>query len=113
MVTKLLFLLDLRILFIICAVCKTFFLEICSVENDDKLADRTLLSPRLILDLLDILPRTTYLKFNGDSYQQTDEAAIGGPTSAIVSEIYMQSCIRDNSHHNSRSPSQSLGTPCR
>ena len=60
-------------------------------EHDDKLADRTLLSPGQIPDLLDILPRTTYFKFNGDFYQQTDGAAMGGPTSAIVSEIYMQS----------------------
>ena len=61
------------------------------LEHDDKLADRTLLSPAQILDLLDILLRTTYFKFNGDFYQQTDRAAVGGPTSAIVSEIYMQS----------------------
>ena len=60
-------------------------------EHDQKLADRTLLSPKQILDLLDILLRTTYFKFNGDFYQQTDGAAMGGPTSAIVSEIYMQS----------------------
>ena len=60
-------------------------------EHDDKLADRTLLSPRQILDLLDILLRTTYFKFNGDFYQETDGAAMGGPTLAIVSEIYMQS----------------------
>ena len=61
------------------------------LEHDEKLADRTLLSPRQILDLLDILLRTTYFKFNGDFYQQTDGAAMGGPTSAIVSEIYLQS----------------------
>ena len=61
------------------------------LEHDEKLADRTLLSPRQILDLLDILLRTTYFKFNGDFYQQTDGAAMGDPTSAIVSEIYMQS----------------------
>ena len=61
------------------------------LEHDQKLADRTLLSPKQILDLLDILLRTTYFKFNGDFYQQTDGAAMGGPTSAIVSEIYMQS----------------------
>ena len=60
-------------------------------EHDDKLADRTLLSPRQILDLHDILLRTTYFKFNGDFYQQADGASVGGPTSAIVSEIYMQS----------------------
>ena len=61
------------------------------LKHDQKLADRTLLSPKQILDLLDILLRTTYFKFNGDFYQQTDGAAMGGPTSAIVSEIYMQS----------------------
>ena len=60
-------------------------------EHDDKLADRTLLSPRQILGLLDILLRTTYFKFNGDFYQQTERAATEGPTSTIVSEIYMQS----------------------
>ena len=72
------------------------------LEHDDKLADRTLFSPRQILDLLDILPHTIYFKFNGDFYQQTDGAAMGGPTSAIFSEIYMQSL--DNCHHNSRPP---------
>ena len=61
------------------------------LEHDDKLADRTLLSSGQILDLLDILLRTTYFKFNGDFYQQTDGAATRGPTSAIVLEIYMQS----------------------
>ena len=61
------------------------------LEHDQKLADMTLLSPKQILDLLDILLCTTYFKFNGDFYQQTDRAAMGGPTSAIVSEIYMQS----------------------
>ena len=53
-------------------------------EHDDNLADRTLLSPKQILDLLDILLHTTYSKFNGDVYQQTDGAAMGGPTSAII-----------------------------
>ena len=80
-------------------------------EHDDKLADRTLLSPRQILDLLDILPYTTYFKFTGDFYQQTDGAAMGGPTSATFRNLY--AVIRDNSHHNSRPPSQSLGMPCR
>ena len=61
------------------------------LEHDDKLADRTLASPRQILDLLDILLRTTCFKFNGDFYQQTDGTTMGGPTSAIVSEICMQS----------------------
>ena len=61
------------------------------LEHDDKLAARTLLSPRQIVDLLDILLRTTYFKFNGVFFQQRDGAAVGGPTSPIVPEIYMQS----------------------
>ena len=61
------------------------------LEHDNKLADMTLLSSRQILDLLYILLRTTYFRFNVDFYQQTDGAAMEGPTSAIVSEIYMQS----------------------
>ena len=60
------------------------------LQHDDKLADRTRLSPNQILNVLDILLRTTYFKFNDQVYQQTDGAAMGGPTSAIVSEIYMQ-----------------------
>ena len=60
------------------------------LQHDDKLADRTPLTPNQILDLLSILLRTTYFKFNDQFYQQTDGAAMGGPTSAIVSEIYMQ-----------------------
>ena len=70
---------------------KPFSLSKIFQKHDDKLTDRTLLSPRQILNLLDILLPTTYFKFNGDFYQQTDGAAMGGPTSAIVSEIYMQS----------------------
>ena len=70
-------------------ILRSFLLIRDLLEHDEKLADRTLLSPRQILDLLDILLRTTYFKFNGDFYQQTDGAAMGGPTSAIVSEIYM------------------------
>ena len=57
------------------------------LEHDEKLADRTLLSSRQILDLLDILLHTAYFKFNGDFYQQTDGAAMRSPTSAIVPEI--------------------------
>ena len=66
-------------------------LIIKDLPEHDKLVDTTLLSPRIILDLLNILLRTTNFKFSGDFYQQTDRAAMGGPTSAIVSEIYMQS----------------------
>ena len=68
------------------------------LEHDDKLAARTLLSPRQIVDLLDILLRTTYFKFNGVFFHQRDGAAVGGPTSPIVPEIYMQSAITTADH---------------
>ena len=60
------------------------------LQHDNKLTDRIPLTPNQILDLLSILLRTTYFKFNDQFYQQTDGAAVGGPTSAFVSEIYMQ-----------------------
>ena len=60
------------------------------LQHDNKIADQTSLSPNQILDVLNSLLRTTYFKFNDQFYQQTDRAAMGDPTSAIVSEIYMQ-----------------------
>ena len=41
------------------------------LEHDEKLADRTLFSPRQILDLLDILLRTTYLEISTN--KQTEQ----------------------------------------
>ena len=60
------------------------------LQRDDKLADQTPSSPNQILDLLNVLLQATNFKFNNQFYQQTDGAAMGGPTSAIVSEIYIQ-----------------------
>ena len=60
------------------------------LQHDNKLTDRAPLTPNQILDLLSIILGTTYFKFNDQFYQQTDGAAMGSPTSAIVSEIYMQ-----------------------
>ena len=59
------------------------------LQHDDKLTDRTPLSSNQILDLLNVLLRTTYFKFNDQFCQQTDGAVMGGPASAIVSEVYM------------------------
>ena len=54
------------------------------LQHDDKLADLTPLSPNQILDLLSeqLISNSTTIS--------TDGASMGGPTSAIVSEIYMQ-----------------------
>ena len=76
---------DVTSLYTTIPIDQTFLIIKDLLENDDKLADRTILSPKQILDVLDILLRTTYFKFNGDFYQQTDGAAMGGSTSAIVS----------------------------
>ena len=60
------------------------------LENDETLSDRTPLSPKNVLDLLEFLVRTTFFIFNGTYYQQTEGVAMGGPPSSIVAEIYMQ-----------------------
>ena len=60
------------------------------LENDKTLSDRTPLSPKNVLDLLEFLVRTTFFIFNGTYYQQTEGVAMGGPPSSIVAEIYMQ-----------------------
>ena len=81
---------DVTSLYITIPIDQALFIIEDLLQHDDKLTDRTPLSPNQILDLLNILLRTTYFKFNNQFYQQTDGAAMEGPTSAIVSEIYMQ-----------------------
>ena len=60
------------------------------LENDETLPDRTPLSPKNVLDLLEFSLRTTFFIFNGTYYQQTEGVAMGGLSSSIVAEIYMQ-----------------------
>ena len=60
------------------------------LENDQTLPDWTPLSPKNVLDLLEVLLCTTFFIFNGTYYQQTEGVAMGGPHSSIVSDIYMQ-----------------------
>ena len=58
-------------------------------ENDETLPDWTPLSPKNVLDLLELLLHTTFFIFNGTYFQQTG-VAMGGPPSSIVAEIFMQ-----------------------
>ena len=60
------------------------------LKNDKTLPDRTPLSPKNVLDLLEFLLRTTFFIFNGTYYQWTERVAMGGPPSSIIAEIYMQ-----------------------
>ena len=43
-----------------------------------------------VLDLMELLLHRTFFIFNGTYYQQTEEVAMGRPTSSVVAEIYMQ-----------------------
>ena len=49
------------------------------LENDETLSDRTPLSPKNVLDILEFLVRITFFIFNGTYYQQTEGVAMGGP----------------------------------
>ena len=60
------------------------------LENDETLSDRTPLSPKSVLDLLEFLLRKTFFIFIGTYYQQTEGVAMRGPPLSIVAEIYMQ-----------------------
>ena len=60
------------------------------LENDETLPDRTPLSPKNVLDLLEFLPRKPFFIFNGTYCQQTEGVAMGRPPLSIVAEIYMQ-----------------------
>ena len=88
---KLWFSFDVTSLYITIPIDQALLIMKDLLQHDDELADRNPHLPRQILDLLDILPRTRHFKFNGEFYQQTNRAAMGGPTSAIVSKICMQS----------------------
>ena len=54
------------------------------MESDETLSDRTPLSPKNVLDLLEFLVRTTFFIFNGTYYQQTEGVAMGGPPSSML-----------------------------
>ena len=48
------------------------------LENDETLPDRTPLSPKNVLDLLELFLGTTFFIFNDTYYQQTEGVAMGG-----------------------------------
>ena len=43
-----------------------------------------------VTHLLEMCLRTTYFKFQGSYYEQTDGAAMGSPVSPVVANIYME-----------------------
>ncbi|KAL9972374.1 hypothetical protein ACROYT_G018660 [Oculina patagonica] len=62
------------------------------LENDPSLADRTTLTPAQITDLLTLVMRTTYFQYNGSIYEQQEGAAMRSLVSAVIGNLYMESC---------------------
>ena len=58
--------------------------------EDDTLMERTGLAPQQVTHLLQLCLRTTYFKFQGSYYEQTDGAATGSSVSSVVANNYME-----------------------
>ncbi|XP_069114482.1 uncharacterized protein [Argopecten irradians] len=61
-----------------------------TLEVDQTLAERTILSPQQITDLLEVCLSTTYSVVDGKFYQQTEGAAMGSLVSPIVANLFME-----------------------
>ena len=64
------------------------------LEKDTKLKDRTNLTVTDVIELLDLVLRTTYFSYNGKIYRQKFGVAMGGPISPIVANIVMDYMFR-------------------
>ena len=59
------------------------------LEQDTELHQRTTMSIQNILDLLQFCLCNTYFLFQGQYYEQTQEAAMGSPVSPVLANLYM------------------------
>ena len=60
------------------------------LENDADLQAKTKIPSKDILNITEFLLTRTWYKYKEKYFQQTDGVAMGGPTSSVVAEIYMQ-----------------------
>ena len=60
------------------------------LANDKELQQRTTMSIKHIIRLLEFCLRSTYVVFQGQYYKQVEGAAMGSPLSLIVANIYME-----------------------
>ena len=60
------------------------------VIKDDQFTRKTATRQNKFLDPVNLVLTTTWYTFNSQFYQQTDGAAMGGPASSTIAEIYMQ-----------------------
>ena len=60
------------------------------LANDKDLQQRTPMAIQHIISLLEFCLRSTCFVFEGQYYEQTEEAAMGSPLSPIVANIFME-----------------------
>ena len=60
-------------------------------KEDTGLQNRTSMSTKNIMDLLEFCLRNTYFPYRGKFYEQVEGAAMGSPISPIVANLYMES----------------------
>ena len=60
------------------------------LQDDDRLINRTLLSPKEIKQLLSLCLKTTNFKFRSSFYQLTDGVVMGSPASTPVASIFVE-----------------------
>ena len=58
--------------------------------DDDRYEDKTSIPVEKLMSLIEIVLTKTWYLFDGSFFSQTDGVAMGGPTSSVVAEIYMQ-----------------------
>ena len=61
------------------------------LKEDTGLQNRTSMSTKHIIDLLEFYLRSTYFTYRGNFYEQVEGAAMGSPISPIVANLYMES----------------------
>ena len=60
------------------------------LTTDKDLQQRTSMTIKHIIKLLEFYLRSTYFVFQGQHYEQVEDAAMGSPLSPIVANIYME-----------------------
>ena len=60
------------------------------LEEDRNLKEKTKIPSKELLEIVEFLLIKTWFLYNGEFYKQTDGVAMGGPTSSVVAELYMQ-----------------------
>ena len=60
------------------------------LNEDQRLQERTALTPAQITEILSLCLKTTYFCYNEKFYQQVEGAAMGSPVSSVVAILFME-----------------------